>query len=255
MSTLEFSEGVTSDRAYEYIRNRILEGKYSAGCPLRTSVLAAELNMSRTPIREALRQLEADGLVTIQAHYGARVKKMDLNEFREMCAMRLALEGCLAGYAAQQRTETDLQKIASAIEDMRRLTQAIVSTGDETDLPELIRADVRFHAAIMNAANNTFIKTEIHRLHLINRVVSGAPAKNTDAISTLGPARTAHRLEVLACHEKIYEAILAKDAVAARHAMEVHIQDVIDINLRRLAKLQREANPKEPTSEDLSYPD
>ena len=76
-------KNVNSDIAYDYLRKRILAGEYAPGEALMTNVLAPEIGVSRTPIRDALRQLEADGLVTIQPRLGASVKKMDLKTFRE----------------------------------------------------------------------------------------------------------------------------------------------------------------------------
>ena len=90
-------KSVNTDVAYEYIRKRILSGEYAPGKSLMTEVLAKDIKVSRTPVRDALRKLETDGLVTIRAHVGASVKRMQLKEFREMCDLRLALEGHAAG--------------------------------------------------------------------------------------------------------------------------------------------------------------
>ena len=67
-------------------------GEFAPGQSLLTEVLAKEIKVSRTPVRDALRKLEADGLVTIRAHLGASVKQLQLREFREMSDLRLALE-------------------------------------------------------------------------------------------------------------------------------------------------------------------
>ena len=78
-------KNVNSDVAYDFLRKRILDGEYLPGQALMTNALASEIGVSRTPIRDALRQLEADGLVTIQPRLGASVKMMDLKNFRESC--------------------------------------------------------------------------------------------------------------------------------------------------------------------------
>src|SRR5690349_7343270 len=167
-------KNVNSDIAYDYLRKRILSGEYPPGQALMTNVLAPEIGVSRTPIRDALRQLEADGLVTIQPRLGASVKKMDLKTFRESCELRLALETHAAGLAARNRTGIDLHEIALALEEMRRITNQLVSGGSVGNLiPGLVREDVRFHLAIISAAKNDLMKKEILRLHLVNRVVSG----------------------------------------------------------------------------------
>src|SRR5439155_20048231 len=111
-----------------------------------------DIGGSRTPVRDGLRQLEADGLVSIKARLGASVKMMDVKEFREMCGLRLALESHAAGLAAQLRSETDLQEIKFALDAMKKLTSKISAPKqDEPTLGELRREDVRFHIAIMSA--------------------------------------------------------------------------------------------------------
>jgi DNA-binding GntR family transcriptional regulator len=84
-------KSVNTDVAYDFIRKKILGGDYAPGQALMTELLATEIGVSRTPVRDALRKLETDGLVTIRAHLGASVKKMEVKEFREMCDLRLAL--------------------------------------------------------------------------------------------------------------------------------------------------------------------
>src|SRR5919197_2197770 len=110
---------VNSNVAYEYVRKRIVSGEFGPGRPLMTKDLAADIGISRTPVRDALRQLEADGLVIIRPRLGASVKAMDLKEYRDLCGLRLALESYAAGFAAQNRTDAELREIQFALEAMR----------------------------------------------------------------------------------------------------------------------------------------
>jgi len=231
-------KSVNSDVAYDYIRKRILSGEYPAGQSLATNTLSTEIGVSRTPVRDALRQLEADGLVTITARLGASVKTMDLTEFREMCSMRLALESHAAGLAATNRTETDLEEIAYALEAMRKLTEKIVRAPQEEP--------------IMTAAKNNLMKKEILRLHLINRVVASPAPTGPDPVIARSE-RDKRRGDVLLSHEEIYEAIRRSDAPAAKSAMERHIQDIIDNTLRAMARVEGGALARELTEEELSY--
>ena len=247
-------KNVNSDLAYEYLRKRILNGEYRPGQALMTNLLAPEIGVSRTPIRDALRQLEADGLVSIQPRLGASVKKLDLKTFRERCELRLALESHAAGLAARQRTEIDLHEISLALEEMRRITGELLAGGVSSKLmPGLVRADVRFHLAIITAAKNDLIKKEILRLHLINRVVaSPALAKSTEMKQDVA-ADHAHRREVLACHEEIYRAIAAGEVTAAKKAMDHHIQDIIDRTMHLLARSSADALKRKITDEEAIY--
>jgi DNA-binding GntR family transcriptional regulator len=247
-------KNVNSDIAYDYLRKRILSGEYAPGEALMTNVLAPEIGVSRTPIRDALRQLEADGLVTIQPRLGASVKKMDVKTFRESCELRLALESHAAGLAARSRADVDLHEISLALEEMRRITTEILRGGVAAKLiPGLVREDVRFHLAIITAAKNDLIKKEILRLHLVNRVVSGpsgernGPGKNAEA------EEQSHRREVLASHEKIYRAIAAGEVAAAKREMEHHIQDIIDRSVHRLARANADIVTRELSAEEAIY--
>jgi DNA-binding GntR family transcriptional regulator len=246
-------KNVNSDIAYDYLRKRILSGEYQPGMALMTNAFSPEIGVSRTPIRDALRQLEKDGLVTIQPRIGARVKQMDLKEFREMCELRLALESHAAGLAARQRTEEDLQEIRFALEAMQKLTEKVISQPKDTKLlQELVREDVRFHLAIMMAAKNELMKKEILRLHLINRVVS-APIGGPGAAAAVDNKEAARRRAVLASHEAIFAAIERGDAAAARKEMESHIQDIIDRNLRSMVRERPSMITRELSADEAIY--
>ena len=217
-----------------------------------TEVLANEIKLSRTPIRDALRKLETDGLVTIKPHLGASVKKMELKEFREMCDLRLALESHAAGLAATNRTDADVNEIQFALEGMRRLTTKIASLPhDPALISELVREDVRFHIAVMSAAKNDLMKKEILRLHLVNRVVSG-PA-TLDKVSIKKVDADARRATVLAKHNDIFGAIVRSDARAAKHEMEFHLQEMIDHNLVLMTRAETGVVARELTLEELAY--
>ncbi len=212
-------ELVNTDVAYKFIREKILTGAYPAGSPLATKNLSKEIGVSRTPVRDALRLLEADGLVTIRPRLGASVKAMDLQEFKELCGLRQALETYAAGLAAQHHTADELAEIREALEAMRALVGKMIKADDDRELlADLAREDVRFHLAIIDVAKNELIKKEIMRLSLINRVVSVPPAgkKHREDLAT--------RRKVLESHQEIYDAIAQRDAAAAKDAMERHLQ-------------------------------
>lgn len=243
-------DSVNSDIAYDYIRERILSGEYVPGHALATSVLASEIKVSRTPVRDALRQLEADGLVVIRPHFGANVKTMDFTEFREMCVMRLALENHAAGLAAESRTEAELREIRIAVESMRQLTAKVEASGEEKSLlNDLVREDVRFHIAILTAAKNSLIKKEILRLHLISRIVSAHGGRSfVDRDESV-----VNRREVQAEHEAIYEAIARSDVTAAVNAMSRHIQTIINKQTLLHERELGAVSVRKLTEEELSY--
>jgi DNA-binding GntR family transcriptional regulator len=228
---------VNSDIAYKFIRKGILDRKYPPGCPLMTKVLAKVIGVSRTPVRDALRQLETDGLVSIRPNRGARVKQVDLNEFREMCELRLALETYAAGLAAHNRTPLELQELRACLAKMREYTDQLLASKSESQevLDKLQIEDIRFHVAIISSAKNRLLKKEVLRLHVINRVV---------ATPLPGPARQeteqgkSRRAAIQKCHDAIYQAIERGDVHAARMAMEEHIQDIIDNHIKVMAQAE-----------------
>lgn len=248
-------KNVNSDIAYTYIRKRILNGHFRPGQPLMTKELSAEIGVSRTPVRDALRQLETDGLVSIRARLGASVKNMDFKEYREACGLRLALESYAAGLAAQNRTSDELRDMGLAVAAMRRLSERLIAAkeDDRAVLDEMIREDVRFHIGIIGAAKSDLLKKEVLRLHIINRVVSGPGPAAGNGKALEKAAKDAHRKAIQASHEEIFQAIEKGDAAAAKNAMERHIQDIIDNNIRLMAGDDQVAISRELTEEELSY--
>ncbi|WP_221031951.1 GntR family transcriptional regulator [Actomonas aquatica] len=245
------TKSVNSDIAYDYIRKRILSGEFPPAHPLMTKALSDEIGVSRTPVRDALRQLEADGLVTIEARLGASVKKMELKEFQELCGMRLALESYAAGLAARHHSSFDLQEILLPLERMRQLTEQIVTEGHSDQVfAALVREDVRFHVAIMTAAQNELMKREILRLHLINRVVSDKPSGQEPLPEDEQGER---RRAVLASHEKIFDAIKRRAVQEAEAEMEEHLREMVDHHVRLMARASARTRGPELSEEELLY--
>ncbi|MGH7460513.1 MAG: GntR family transcriptional regulator, partial [Longimicrobiales bacterium] len=100
----------------EALREKILHGDYAEGAPLRQDALAAELGVSRIPVREALRQLEVEGLVTFSPHVGAIVSTLSLDEISELFELRAVLETELLKRALPKLTPEILDR-ADAVLD------------------------------------------------------------------------------------------------------------------------------------------
>lgn len=248
-------QSVYSDRAYDFIRKKILAGEYPPGAALMTEQLSVEIGVSRTPVRDALRQLESDGLVSIRPRQGASVKQVDLGELREMCELRLALEGHAAHLAALNRTPAELAEIKIALDAMSRLVGAIAAADTEEGLhSELMNEDVRFHVAIMTAAKNNLMKNEILRLHLINRVLAGTKEANRTQ-KTRPDKREAdeRRKQVYIAHRDICDAIARRDGPTAKAAMERHIQELIEHTLREFAQLVASRGIRPLGADELLY--
>lgn len=116
-----YREDVTPQQiAYSFIREGILSGKLAAGSWLKTESIAQELGISRMPIRDALRQLDSEGLVTIRLNRGATVTNLTLDDILELFEIRSVLEGLAARIAATKATESDVVEMEFLIEQMQR---------------------------------------------------------------------------------------------------------------------------------------
>lgn len=123
------------------IRDRILAGEYREGTALRQDALAAELGVSRIPVREALRRLEAEGLVTLQAHVGAVVTTLSLEEIREIFELRALIEVDLLRRAVGRTTDADLKRAAAILD---RYEGAF----EREEIAEWGQLNYEFHAAL-----------------------------------------------------------------------------------------------------------
>lgn len=170
----------------------------------------------------------------IRPKLGAMVKFMNLKDFKELCWMRKVLESNAAGLAAIEHTEDDVRELGRALKEMGEIANA--SSEAELRHPSeelksaLARVDIRFHVAVMNAAHNELLKTEIVRLRLINRVVGGITPLYTSDI----PDYFEETFKTLREHQRIHDAITRRDSRAATIAMEAHIQDILDHSIKRM---------------------
>jgi DNA-binding GntR family transcriptional regulator len=157
-----------SDLAYARVRALILTGQLEPGAVLPQATLARAIGMSTTPLREALRRLRQEGLVSLDAHRDARVAPLDATEARELVELRQSLDPLAASLAAGRRTDAELAEIGSVLDGLESL-----SSHPSLDQLEHHR---RFHAAIYRAAHNTLLadaldglwdKSDRYRVHAL----------------------------------------------------------------------------------------
>jgi DNA-binding GntR family transcriptional regulator len=136
---------------YLAIKGSIASGKYGAGQYLREEQLATSLGVSRTPVREALRRLDAEGWVETRPNYGVRVKAWTLQDAGEIFEARLLIEPYLAGRAALKIDAADLARLKRLADDMLAITRRS-STPESTEA--WFSANSEFHSIITAAADN-----------------------------------------------------------------------------------------------------
>src|SRR5215475_131023 len=142
----------------EALRERILRGDYPEGEPLRQDALADELGVSRIPVREALRQLEAEGLVTFSPHRGAVVASLSLEEIDELFELRADIECDLLRRAMPRMTAQQLERAYDVLDEFEDALRA----GEATRWGPL---NWHFHAALYAPACRNFTMGVLQKLH------------------------------------------------------------------------------------------
>lgn len=204
-----------AERVYRHLRDGIRTGTYRAGQRLREVEIAAALKTSRTPVREAIRRLEADRLVEDVAGAGLTVRQLDRQRVLELYMFRAAIEGTAAEWAAMHATELDIAELSEALGQMRMVAH------DPRRAAQLYR---RFHEGIYRAARNSFLD---HVIASTSDFMALLPGTTYDL-----PGRAA---QVLREHERVLEAIAARDPERAARAMRDHIQMASQFRLRMTA--------------------
>lgn len=132
---------------YGHLRDRILNGRYAAGQPLRQEEIARSLNVSRVPVREALTRLESEGLVQLRPRRGYMVVALSPDEILEISDIAERLESLAAHEAAKRRTPQDIEALETILVDMDRIG-ALARTGDEAALSAWAAKHREFHARL-----------------------------------------------------------------------------------------------------------
>lgn len=248
---------INSEKVYNFLLERIIHGEYPPGKTLRLDLISNEIGVSRTPVRDALRQLEKLGLVSIIPYFGAKVKEMDAKEYRDTCGVRLALEVYAAGLAAENRSEDELHVMRQALDSMRSITMRShkpTPQNRSASFENLVSEDVRFHVAIISASKNIVVKKEILRLHIIDRVISLTPRGLTPGHNLDSNGRTYNsNFDIAKEHEAIFRAIENRDTAAASLAMKLHIQVIIDSALLSFPISEKIKAPFVLTDEEQMY--
>jgi DNA-binding GntR family transcriptional regulator len=204
-----------AERVYRHLREGIRAGLYRPGQRLRETETAASLNTSRTPVREAIRRLEADRLVEDVPGGGLAVARLDRQRVHELYMFRRSIEGTAAEMAALHATGLDLAELSDTLEQMR-------AAAEDTARAALLNR--RFHEGIYRAARNSFLSHAIASMSDFMALLPGT----TYAL----PGRA---VEVMQEHERVLGAIVARDPDQAARAMREHIQNAAQFRLRMTA--------------------
>jgi DNA-binding GntR family transcriptional regulator len=210
------------DRLASAIQARVLSGAFARGARLPQNTLAAEFGVSRTPVREALRKLQATGLVEVVPNRGALVRGPTARDIREAYVVRAELEGLAAELAAGKISDRDLQRLREAEALFRRSVAALIARrrrrrGEPrwADESTWVQANDLFHQAIFDAAANDRLSAAIADIHRTfpRDLTWSALAGNSGLLE-----------ENVEQHAVILQAIERRDAAEARRLMVVHVR-------------------------------
>ena len=221
-----------SDWAYEMIHEAISEGMIEPGQRVMETELSAWLRISRTPTREAMLRLQAEGMLEPAAGGGLAVALYDLRAIAEFYTMREALEGTAAGLAAQHADATDIGILSAALDAMRAL-------------PEDPRAHARenkaFHEHIYRAAHNRFLLNNLRQLlnfvPLLGRTTYHAAGRVVGALN-----EHALIVDAIAKHDAAHAEDVARAHIRSAYASRVQVvtEDVLQAANRRSSHLPRQ---------------
>ncbi len=194
-------------RVYNQIRNDILNGVYEPGESLVETKLSEELGVSRTPVREALRQLELEGLVQSVPNKGVTVKGVSQQDIQDIYTIRMLIEGLAARWAAEKIAPHELEELKEAVDLEEFYTK-------KNDYEHLLQFDTRFHDIIFRASKSMPLT---HTLSTFHNYVQKARK-----VSMSSPKRAE---EVLQEHKAILQAIVDKDADKAEQLTTQHVRN------------------------------
>lgn len=192
-------------RAYEDIRMAIFRGGLRPGQRVKERDVAEQMGISTTPVKEALRRLEQDGLVLSQPRRGAVVSPLVLTPAEEILEIRADLEGLAARFAAEKMNDEERRVLREQLDLLLQLEP--LKPGDEEALAE---ASTGFHRMIHVAARNEFILQFLERLAPFDRTIRTASIPSDAGRDSIE-------------HQKICDGIIRRDGLAAEEAMHNHI--------------------------------
>ncbi len=213
------SKGLSlAEQAHQAIRLAIRQRRFRSGDRLIENELADMLGLSRTPIREALSRLQAEGLAEQHPHRGFTVVEFDHAMVSELYQMREALEGTAARLAAKNADHAELSLLESLHLDYAQLVQG-------EDSLEIALKNRQFHEALILCAHNRFLLRIMEPLH--------------DALGLLGESNMLdlnRAKENVVDHAKILTALMSQDPIGAESAAREHIQKAYSARVKRMFK-------------------
>ena len=208
-----------TDEVRDHIRDGIAEGRYLPGEWLKEGAIGKELKVSRTPIREAVRILEAEGLIVMEPWKGITVATLSRKQVSEFYAYREVIEGLAAEMAARVVTEDEIENLDAILLELEE-------GGDQTG-SELANVNEQFHKMIFDISGNRFLNQSLEVI-------------NTAKILIWKPVYPTHKRWDTAQqeHRRLFDALRARDPIAAKAVAQEHVRSA---GMTRVAAMVSEA--------------
>ncbi|NLA59062.1 MAG: GntR family transcriptional regulator [Firmicutes bacterium] len=195
------------DIVFENLREAIITGQLRPGERLMEVQIAEELGVSRTPVREAIRKLELEGLVVMVPRKGAYVSNVSIKDISDIFQIRRALEGLAAELAADRLTEEQL-------EELEQLLVRTAETVEKLDILTTVDMDTGFHQVIYEASRNEKLSSMLYHLR-----------EQIQRFRTQSLSRPGRLEQALLEHRAIMDALKERDGELARRLVEEHIEN------------------------------
>jgi DNA-binding GntR family transcriptional regulator len=208
----EYQDSSLRGRVFQSIREDILNGVYMEHDELRENTIAKKLGVSRTPVREALRQLELEGLVKIIPNKGAFVTGITAEDVKDIYAVRSMLEGLCVRWATENISEEQLTEL----EEILVLSEFHLHKSQGEKTQQVTELDGKFHEILYDASNSRILKHVLSDFHKYVRLARKASVANE--------SRAQKSIEE---HRSILDAIKNKDADRAEALANAHMMNVM----------------------------
>ncbi len=204
------SESVNlTNRVYDYLKEQILSGNYENGNAITENSVGKELNVSRTPVREALRQLELGGLVKIVPNKGAVVQGISIDDIKNIYEIRSLIEGLATVHAVNNASDDELV----ALQEIVDLTEFYFKRGDDKKLRDM---DGKFHQCLYEICHNRILKQILNDLHGYGIRYREKSMQSKGRVE-----------KTITEHKGIMNAVLQRDAAKAEKLAVEHVNNAL----------------------------
>lgn len=212
------------DSAYRAVREGILAGEFSQGSHITARQLAEATGLSRTPVREAMRRLDAEGLITLIPNRGAFVARWSEDEITQIYELRVLLESFAAQVAAERIGDAEREELQTLADEMGRLVEE-----RPIDVDAIAEVNDRFHKGVLEACGN-------RRLRDLLGTITEVPLQ----LSTFRRYTVDELRRSAAQHAELVSALAAGDPDWARSVMTAHIRSARHTLLKVPADIEDE---------------